>query len=124
MVDRIDNSGRLIAAVHHAIGAFLVIAGAVRIPVGLLHQLPEGFRIAFAEQIARALPAEVIARRVAPRGAAVGLVAGEEIEEQARLVERPATPALALGIAPEDLAKQLLGAPAVEEMRLIGGALI
>src|SRR5260370_21999780 len=117
MADRIDNSGRLIAAVHHAIGAFLVIAGAVRIPVGLLHQLSEGFGVAFAEQVARALPAEIIARRVAPRGAMVRLVARQKIEEQSGLVERPAR-SVAVRLAVEDLAKQLLGAPAVEETLL------
>src|SRR5581483_5591338 len=66
------------------------------------------------------LPAEIVAARVAPRGAAVALVAGEEIEEQAGLVERPAP----LRVAAEDVAEQFLGAPPVEEMLLVGGALV
>ena len=51
----------------------------------------------------------------------IGLVAGEEVEEQARLVERPFLAAVA---APEDVAEQLLGRRAVEEMLLVGRALI
>src|SRR5215211_6333266 len=105
---------------HHAVGAFLVVAGAVGIPVGLLHQLLEGLGVAFAEQIAGTLPAEIVAGRIAPGRAAIGLVAGEKIEKQAGLVEGPA----ALPVALEDLAEQLLGAPAVQEMLLVGGPLI
>src|SRR5215470_8787224 len=99
---RVDDSGRLIAAVHHALRAFFVIAGAVGVPIGLLHQLLEGLRKALAKQIARPLPAKIIARRIAPRGAVIGLVAGEKIEEQTGLVERPGAPAAPPGIAPED----------------------
>src|SRR5471030_1734209 len=97
----------------HAIGAFLVVAGAVGIPVGLVHQLLEGFGVALAEQIAGALPAEVVARRVAPRRAMVFLIARKEVEEERRLAERPFV-ALA---AAEDVAEQLLGLAATEEMR-------
>src|SRR5262249_6400321 len=108
------------AAMDHAIGTFLVVAGAVRVPVGLLHQLLEGLGIAFAEEIAGALPAEIGARRIAPGRAVVFLVAGEEIEEQRRLAERP-LPALAQA---ENVAEQLLGPPPAEEMLLVRGALI
>src|SRR5712691_12611686 len=118
-MNRIDNGRGLIAAVHHAIGAFLVVAGAVGIPIGLFHQLLEGLRITFAEQVAGALPAEIVARRVAPRGAMVGLVARQKIEEQGGLVERPAR-SVAVRLAFEDLAEQLLGAPAAEKMLLVG----
>jgi hypothetical protein len=62
------------------------------------------------------LPAEHRARRVAPRRAFVGLVAREEVEEQARLAERPV---LAVVAALEDFAKQLLGLVAVQEVLLI-----
>ena len=72
---------------HHAVGALFVVAGAVGIPIGLIHQFVEGLRVAFAEQIAGLLPAEDGARRITPRRAVVGLVAGEEIEEQAGLAE-------------------------------------
>src|SRR5271170_1758 len=112
MADRIDDRGCLIPAVHHAIGAFFVIAGPVGIPIGFLHQRLEGFGIAFAEQVTGTLPAEIGARRVAPRGATIGLVARQKVEKQAGLVERPAASATALGLALEDLPKQFLGAPA------------
>src|SRR5579864_1167504 len=105
---------------HHAIGAFLVIAGAVAVPIGRFHQLLEGLRIAFAKEVARALPAEICPRRVAPGRAVIILVAGEKIEEQPRLRERPFRAVLRA----EDAAEQLLGLAAVEEMRLIGRALI
>jgi hypothetical protein len=42
---------------HHALGAFLVIAGAVGVPAGLRHQRLEALGIAFAAQIGGALPA-------------------------------------------------------------------
>src|SRR5262244_3495418 len=77
---------------HHTVGAFLVISGAVSVPIGFLHQLPEGLGIALAKQIARALPAEIVPGRVTPWSAVIRLIAGKEVEEQNRLVERPATP--------------------------------
>ena len=80
---------------HHAVGALLVIADAVGVPVGVFHQLLEGLGVAFAEQVAGPLPAEDGARRVAPRRAVIGLVAGEEVEEQAGLAERPVLAAVA-----------------------------
>src|SRR6185437_9014233 len=106
---------------HHAIRAFLVIAGAVRVPIRLVHQLRESLGVAFAEEIAGPLPAEIIARGVAPRRAMVALIAGEEVEEQRGLAERPFLRAVA---ALEDAAEKLLGLAPIEEMRLIGGALI
>src|SRR6185437_16352849 len=104
----------------HAIGALLVIAGAVFVPVRGLHQLFEGLRIAFADEVAGTLPAEIRARRVAPRRAVIILVAGEEVEEQARLRERPFRAVLGT----EDAAEQLFGLLAIEEVRLVGRALI
>ena len=79
---------------HHAIGALLVIAGAVLVPLRVLHQLLEGLGVAFAEQIAGPLPAEHGAGWVPPRRAVIGLIAGEEIEEQRGLEERPCAAAL------------------------------
>src|SRR3979411_1047478 len=96
----------------HAIGAFLVITGAVGVPVGLLHQLLECLRVTLPPQIEGALPAAIVSRRVAPGSALVGLAPREEIDEQARLVERPAAPLVAL----EDLSEQLLGAAPIEKM--------
>src|SRR5229473_3119192 len=115
--DRRLGRGRLVAAMRHAVRAFLVAAGAVGIPVGGLHQLAERFGVAFAEQIAGLLPAENVARRHAPRGAMIGLVAGEEVEEQVRMDEGPA---LVLA-ARKDVAEQLLGV--VEEGRDVGGGM-
>ena len=83
IADRGMRRGRLVAAMGHAVGAFLVAPGAVGIPVGRLHQFLEGLGVAFAEQIAGLLPAEQIARRHSPGRAVVFPVAGEEIEEQA-----------------------------------------
>ena len=52
-------------------------------------QLAEARRVALAQQVAWALPAKDVARRVSPRRAAVVAVTGEEVEEQPRLTERP-----------------------------------
>src|SRR6266568_9532669 len=71
MTDGVHDRGRLVAAMHHAVGAFLVIPGAVAVPIGLLHQLLEGLRIAFSKQVAGPLPAKMIPSRIAPRGAAI-----------------------------------------------------
>ncbi len=106
---------------HHAVGALLVIAGAVTLPLGLFHQFLEGRDIAFAKEIAGTLPAEDVARRVAPRRALVGLIAGKEVEKQRGLIERPS---LAAAAAFENLAEELLRARPVEEVLLIGGALV
>src|SRR5690606_32081575 len=85
------------------------------------HQILEGLRVAFAEEVARALPAEDGTRRVAPGGAAIGLVAGEEVEEERGLAERPFPAAVA---AAEDLAEELLRLLAIEEVLLVGRALV
>src|SRR6185312_8457602 len=83
-------------------------------------QLRERLGVAFAEQIARLLPAKDVARRHAPRRAVVLLIAGEKVEEEAGVDELPA---LALA-AREHLAEELLGLATVEKVRLIGRALI
>src|SRR3981189_3308720 len=104
----------------HAVGAFLVLAGAVAFPVRRLHQFLEGLGIALAEQITGLLPAENVACRHAPWGAFVVLIAREEIQEQAGMHE---IPVLALAER-EDVAEQLLGLGAVEEVLLVRRALI
>ena len=119
VLERRVGRGRLVAAMRHAVRAFLITAGAVRIPIGRLHQLLERLGIAFAEQIAGFLPAEDIARGHAPRRAVEFLIAGEEVEEHARMSE---IPLLALAQR-EDLAEQLLGLAARQEVLLIGSAL-
>src|SRR5262245_66603930 len=96
----------------HAIGALLVVAGAIGIPIGLVHQLIEGRCVAFAEQVAGLLPAEYRARRIAPRRAMVALVAGEKVQKQTRLAERPFVLARS---AFEYVAEQLLGLATIEK---------
>src|SRR5258707_662487 len=120
MAKGVLDGGTLIAAMNHAVGTLLVVAGAVFVPLGGFHQFLEGFDVALAQQIAGPLPAEHVARRVAPRRAVIALIAGQEVEEEGRLREFPLA---LLGIA-EDRAEQLLGLAAVEEMRLVGRAVI
>src|SRR5262245_54835089 len=106
---------------HHAIRAFFVVAGPVGIPIGFVHELSKGFRVALAEQITWSLPTEDCSRRIAPRRAAIRLIAREEVKEQTGLAEFPitATPAAA-----KNFSEQLLGAIARKKMLLVGGAFI
>src|SRR3546814_11138315 len=78
---RIGYRGRLVAAMHHAVGALLVVAGAIAVPVRLFHEFLEAGSVSLAQQIAGSLPAEDIARGIAPGRASVLLVAGEEVEQ-------------------------------------------
>ena len=41
MADRIGNRGRFVAAVYHAVGALFILASAVAVPVGRLHEFGE-----------------------------------------------------------------------------------
>src|SRR6516164_9272247 len=107
-------------AAFAAVGSFFVLAGAVAVPVRRLHQFLEALGVAFAEQITGLLPAEDVARRHTPWRAFIALVAGEEVEEQPRMHE---VPLLALAER-EHVAEQLLGLGAVEEVFLVGSALI
>ena len=109
------------AAMDHAVGALLVLADAVAVPVGRRHQLGERRRVAFAEQIAGLLPAEHGACRHRPRRALVGAVAGEEVHEERRVGE---VPGLAVAAALEHVAKEGLGLGAVEKVLLVGRALV
>ena len=121
MLDGIGDGRAFEAAMHHAVGAFLVIADAVFVPLGAFHQLLEGLHIAFAEQVTGLLPAEHAAQRHRPGRAFIGLVAGQEVHEQVGLGELPFLAAIA---AAENVAEQLAGALAIEEVLLIGRALI
>src|ERR1700694_4570966 len=116
MAHGVLHRGRLVTAVHHAIGALLVVAGTVRVPVGFLHQLAKAGRLAFTEQITGTLPTEDVPGWVAPRSATVFLVAGQEVEEKTRLAERPCARTSATA---ENVAKKLLGASAGEKVCLI-----
>src|SRR5438270_13148270 len=107
MAHRILDGGRFITAVHHAIGALLIVAGPVGVPIGFFHQRAKTLRVAFAQQVARTLPAEDVSCWIAPWRAAIVAIPGEEIEEQTGLTERPRARAAA---SAEDVAEQLLGA--------------
>src|SRR6476659_10073132 len=113
MTNGVLNRRCLVTAVDHAVRALFVVARAVGIPVRFFHQLTKRPRIAFAQQIAGALPAEHVPRRVAPRRTAVLLVACEEIQEQAGLAERPG---FAAATAAEDVAEERLRLCAAQEM--------
>src|SRR5215213_4125102 len=105
---------------RHAIRALFVSAGTVAIPVRSLHQLREAAGVAFAKQITGLLPAEDVPRRHSPRGAVIGLVAREKVEEQAGVDQGPI---LTLAAA-EDIAEQLFGFAPAEKMLLVGSALV
>ena len=102
----VDYRRSLKATMNHAVGAFFVIADAVGVPVRFFHQLTEGFRIAFAQKITGALPAEDSSGRIAPGRTVVGLIAGQKIEEHCGLGERPL---LAAAATRENPAEQLPG---------------
>src|SRR6266446_8105822 len=114
ITDGVHYRGRLVAAVHHAVGALLVIPGAVSVPVGIFHKLLEGLRIALAEQIAGPLPPEIVSCRVAPGRTAVLLIARKKVEEEAGLIERPAPSTVG-----KNAAEQLLGPAPVQKMPLV-----
>src|SRR6266850_4587967 len=110
-----------ISAVSHAVVAGGIAAHTVLFPLGVFHERFERRRIAFVgQQVTRPLPTEQIVGRRAPRGALVGLVAGQEVQEQCRVVEGPAgaRPAFRGACGPatlEDLAEQPLARAAAEE---------
>src|SRR5262249_54141082 len=106
---------------HHAIRALLIVAGAVGVPIGLLHQLLERLGVTFAEEIARALPTKHGARGIAPRRAVVALISRQEVEKHRRLAELPIAAATT---AAENAAEQLLGLLAIEEVLLVRRAFI
>src|ERR1700730_9888013 len=107
--------------VSHAVVAGGVAAHAVLVPLGVFHERLERRRIAFVgQQITRPLPTEQVVGRRAPWRALVVLVAGQEVQEQGRVVERPAGARSALRgacgpAALEDLAEQPLARAAAEE---------
>src|SRR5262249_17418939 len=67
------------------------------------------------------LPTKDSTRRVPPGRAAIGLIAGEKIEEHRRLGEGPSFPSTA---ARENSTKKLFGFFAIEKMLLIGRAFV
>src|SRR5579871_1780818 len=119
MCERVIDGRVLESAVSHAVVACGIAANAVAVPLRVLHQRAEGRRVALVrQQVTGPLPTEDVVGRGAPGRALVRLVAGEEVEEQARVIERPATATAVMtpSAALEDLAKQpLAGAPAEKD---------
>jgi hypothetical protein len=101
--------------VHHAIAALRIAAGvAVVVPARVVDQVQEGCLVAVLEQVARALPAEDAEGGIAPGRAVVVARAGQELEEERRLIEAPALRAVL-----EQLPEQVLGTLARQETLLI-----
>src|SRR5262249_55782016 len=105
---------RLIAAMGHAVRALFVSAGAVGVPVGVVHQFTERPGIAFAEEVTGFLPTEDVAGGHAPGRAAIGLVSSEKVEIEVRVDE---IPFLTLALA-ERGREYFLGVSAAEEVFL------
>src|SRR6267142_6930786 len=84
--ERIVNGRCFIAAMDHAVGAFLVPAGPVVIPVRVIDELLEGRGVAVLEEVTRLLPAEDIVGGIAPRRALVIHFTHEEVQKEWRLV--------------------------------------
>ena len=88
MTEGIVDGRALETAMRHAVVATGVLADAVAFPLGVLDERLIARRIALVgQQIAGPLPAEHVVRGIAPRRALIGLIAREEIEEQARMIE-------------------------------------
>ena len=89
--ESLRHSRRLVAAVHHAVLALGIAAlSAVGAPIGRLEQFLIRAAVALLQQVARALPAEDVVRRVAPGRALEVPIPFEELQEQRRLIEHPA----------------------------------
>src|SRR5689334_16522845 len=89
MLDRVDDRCAFEATMDHAILALLILPDAILVPIGAFDEFLERLHVAFAEQVARFLPAEHATQRHRPGRALISLVAGQEIEEQGRLGEFP-----------------------------------
>lgn len=105
---------------HHAIGALRIAAFvSVVFPLRFIEQLLVGFRVAFLQQVTRALPAEDVVARHAPRGAIIVNIALEEFEEVRRQIKDPRFLAAA-----QDGAEEFLGLFTFEEVLLVGSFLV
>src|ERR1700733_4640322 len=114
MAERVVDSGAFEAAVRHAIVAARVLAHAVLVPLGVVDERTVARRIAFVgQEVAGPLPAENVVRRIAPRRALIGLVAGEKVQEQRGMIERPGEPGRTAAPA-EDPSEQLFAGIASE----------
>src|SRR5271156_3218838 len=94
-------------AMRHAVVATGILADTVPLPLRILDERLVSRGIALVgEQVAGPLPAEQVVCGIAPRRALIGLIAGEEIQEQAGMIEGPGL-ARRAPAALEDLAKEL-----------------
>src|SRR5262249_14832339 len=107
----------LIATVHHTIGAAWIMARAVLVPGGLLHQLLVGRGIAIGHKIAGFLPAQYTVVGITPGSTLVFTLTLQEIQKEGGVVEVPF-------LASKHLAKQLFGALTLEKVLLVRGFLI
>ena len=83
MRDRVIDCRWLKAAVEHAVGTLGIATIAIIFPIRLLKKGFETWGIAFlGQQITRPLPAKDIPGRVTPRGARVGLIPRQKVEEE------------------------------------------
>src|SRR5262245_4467204 len=121
MLDRVVNSRGFITAMCHAVGTFWVVARAIASPVRFFNESFERRRIAFVnEQISGPLPTEAIACRITPGCASIGLIAGEKIQKQARVIKPP----LALFAKSENISEKLFARLALHENVLTRSMLI
>src|SRR5271165_7049033 len=72
--------GWFIAAVYHAMLAARILAKAVRIPIGVVHQATEGVVVFVGDQVTRPFPATRIPCRVAPGRAGQFALAAEKLQ--------------------------------------------
>src|SRR6202140_6022403 len=109
MTEPVVDRRSLESAMRHAVVAARIFAYAVFFPLSVLDQRPVARRVPLiGEQVARPLPAEYVVGGIAPRRALIGLVAGEKIQEQRGMIERPRNAGGAAAAAAENAAKQLL----------------
>src|SRR5207244_1205386 len=99
-----DRAG-LVAAMHHAVRATRVTAGAVGLPVGALVEVAQAADVAVGEQVTGAAPALDRVGRHRPGRAAVLALALEELVEERVVVEGHLEVAAAL----VDLGVEVLG---------------
>src|ERR1700683_2526190 len=87
MAERVVDRRTLESAMRHAVVAARVLADAVLFPLGVIDQRAVARRVSLiGEQVAGPLPAEYVVRRIAPGRALIGLIAGEKIQEQRRMI--------------------------------------
>src|SRR6476660_5418793 len=104
----------LVAAMHHAFGAFLIFRRTVVLPCRRVHEIAEALGIAFLQEITGPLPAEHVIRGVSPRRAVIFAASHQEVQEERGLIELPR----ALRTR-ENLGKQLFRPGPLEEMLLV-----